>query len=163
MRACPTCETGVNLNARFCHHCGTVLECPDMLAVCPQCKAFMIPDANFCDQCGTSMPLIPSMKPWQSQYMIYIQPDFSVTGTSNEQYYQGLSEPVSTIEEINRALSQYYFIRRGHNLWLGEFVERPNMLSMTPIIWNETECKYTIDTSNKRENVGYIRILHLEN
>ena len=47
---CPSCDAGIEPEARFCSHCGTELG-----AGCPSCGARVQPQDHFCGHCGRGL------------------------------------------------------------------------------------------------------------
>lgn len=57
---CPSCGTGLEVNARFCGDCGYSL--PARISACVSCANPLEPSAKFCGECGTPVAAEPTAR-----------------------------------------------------------------------------------------------------
>ena len=105
MRNCQFCQTELQANARFCHHCGG--KARQALHTCVHCQHNNPSDAQFCTNCGSSFGTIPVEKVANDSTYKPIYPldfrDVKGLGASIRQYFvMALDQRITEVHNPNQ-------------------------------------------------------------
>lgn len=105
MRNCQFCQTELQANARFCHHCGAKAQ--QALHTCVHCQHKNPSDAQFCTNCGSSFGTIPVEKVANDSTYKPIYPldfrDVKGLGASIRQYFvMALDQRITEVHNPNQ-------------------------------------------------------------